>query len=334
MLPEMTIQQSLVNKVVANTDMGLITIGRNSGEFEDRSLDADFYLTQAEKNMIKQVSEAYHLAKKKVVVVLNIGNVIETVSWREQVDAIILPWQGGQEAGNALVDVLTGKVNPSGKLPSTFPIIYADVPSAAQNNFPGIEDSNGEPLMMAGINWGKPAEVFYDEGIFVGYRYFDTFDIDVAYPFGYGLSYTHFNFSSEKSGKILDATDNITFPVTVTNTGAIAGKQIVQLYVSAPAGKLAKPKKELKTFAKTNVLQPGESQTLVLAVNKSELASFNPQRRAWIVDKGTYQFQLATAVDEIVLSASLNIPASIIVQEVIADLRPKIPLNEINFSNQ
>ncbi|MBL4631932.1 MAG: fibronectin type III-like domain-contianing protein [Paraglaciecola sp.] len=188
--------------------------------------------------------------------------------------------------------------------------------------------------MIAGINWGKPAEVFYQEGIFVGYRYFDTFDVDVAYPFGYGLSYTSFNFASEKSGKTLDVSDKITFPVTVTNTGAIAGKQIMQLYVSAPLGKLAKPKKELKAFAKTRLLKPAESQTLVLAVNKSELASFDPELRAWVVDKGDYQFHLATSVDDVVLSASLNIKAAIVVQEVIADLRPKDALNEMDFSHQ
>ena len=334
MLPEMPLKQSLIDKVVDNTDIGLITIGRNSGEFEDRTLEGDFYLTQAEKNMLKQVSESYHASGKKVVVVLNIGNVIETISWRDQVDAIILPWQGGQEAGNALADVLTGEVNPSGKLPSTFPIFYGDVPSSAQNNFPGIEDPDGESLIVAGLDWGKPSEVFYEEGIFVGYRYFDTFDVDVAYPFGYGLSYTTFAFSSEHAEKPLQVTDNITFPVTVTNTGDRAGQQVVQLYVAAPAGKLPKPKKELKDFAKTKILQPGEAQTLELTVDKSELASFSPEQRAWVVDKGNYQFQIAKSVDEVVLSASLQIPTSIIVRQVIADLRPKTALNELSIPNK
>ncbi|WP_339724412.1 glycoside hydrolase family 3 N-terminal domain-containing protein [uncultured Paraglaciecola sp.] len=333
MLPEMPLEQALVDKVVATTDMGLITIGRNSGEFEDRALEGDFYLTQAEKNMIKQVSESYHESGKKVVVVLNIGNVIETVSWRDQVDAIILPWQGGQEAGNALADVLTGKVNPSGKLPSTFPINYDDVPSAAQNNFPGIEDPNGESLIVAGLDWGKPSEVLYQEGIFVGYRYFDTFEVDVAYPFGFGLSYSTFAFSSAHAGKSLQNADNITFPVTVTNTGRSAGQQVVQLYVSAPRGNLPKPKKELKDFAKTKVLQPGESQTLRLSVNKNELASFSPRRRAWIVDKGRYQFHLAKSVNEVVLSASLQVPTSKVVSEVIADLSPKSTMNELSIPN-
>lgn len=334
MIPEMPLEQSLVDNVVDNTEMGLITIGRNSGEFEDRALEGDFYLTAAEKHMIKQVSDSYHKSGKKVVVVLNIGNVIETLSWRDHVDAIILPWQGGQEAGNAIADVLTGKVNPSGKLPSTFPVNYNDVPSAAQKNFPGIEDPNGESLIVAGLDWGKPAEVLYEEGIFVGYRYYDTFDVDVAYPFGYGLSYTSFSFSSKQAGKSLSDAQSITFPVTVTNTGESAGQQVVQLYVSAPSTHLPKPRKELKDFAKTKLLQPGETQTLQLMVNKEALASFSPEQRAWVVDKGNYQFHLATSVDEIVLSASLLVPDSIVVRKVVADLRPQTALSELSIPTQ
>ena len=198
---------------------------------------------------------------------------METASWRSLVDGILVAWQPGEEGGNAVADVLTGKANPSGHLTMTWPIAATDVPSTA--NFPSQPDYYGltDALYdhrVKGVNYTD-----HDEDIYVGYRYFDTFNKPVAYPFGYGLSYTTFSMSgfSAKADK-----QGVTVKVTVKNTGSRAGKQVAQVYVAAPKGGEEKPVKELKTFAKTRMLKPGESQTLTMSVPRRLLTSFDEGR--------------------------------------------------------
>ncbi len=258
-LPEMIVSEKLVADKAAQVDIALVTIGRNSGEFHDRPLEGDFYLTAEEKTLIENVSEAFHAQGNKVVLILNIGNVVETVSWRDKVDAILLPWQGGQEAGNALVDVLTGDVNPSGKLPTTFSVKYADVPSS--DNFPGVKTSD-EVINILGILDANPSQVDYEEGIYVGYRYYDAFDVEPAYELGFGLSYTRFDYGPCQLSADSFA-DTMTASVTVANSGDVAGKEVVQLYLTAPEGEIDKPIRELKGFAKTRALAPGDEASCV-----------------------------------------------------------------------
>jgi len=324
-IPEMPLDAAMLQRAAESADLALVTIGRVSGEFHDRKVEGDFELTAAEAAMLRQVSDAFHAAGKRVVVILNIGNVIETASWRGQADAILLPWQGGQEAGNAVADVLTGKTNPSGKLPTSFPLRYADVPSA--DSFPGIELSDKAMPGRFGLSPGKPSEVEYREGIFVGYRYYDRFDVDTAYPFGYGLSYTQFRI---QAGAPVESGSGYRVPVTVTNTGKRAGREVVQLYVSAPAGGLAKPVKELRAFAKSKLLDPGESQTLELAVAARDLASFDPDARAWVAAAGEYVFRVGTSSADIRAQSTVNRAATTRVVTVTADLRPARVVNEIS----
>ncbi len=218
-LPEMVVADKDIEQSVKNSDLALITIGRNSGEGEDRKLETNYRLTQAEKQQIATIAKTFHKNGKKVVVVLNVGSAIEMDSWENDVDAILLAWQPGQEAGFAVADVLSGKVNPSGKLPDTFFKKYSDVPSA--DNFPGTPKD-------------KPEQVIYKEGIYVGYRYADTFNVNPAYAFGYGLSYTDFSITDLKlSSKIFK--NSIIATAKVTNTGKVVGKQVIQLYISAPS---------------------------------------------------------------------------------------------------
>ncbi len=310
-LPEMPLSMDDVAPLAQKTDIALITLGRNSGEFQDRQLEGDFYLTDAEKEMIATVAAAYHKAGKKVVMVLNIGNVIETASWRDMVDAIVLPWQGGQEAGNALADVLTGKVNPSGKLPTTFPVAYEDVPSARW--FPGEEVPNGKVKMMGPIVMGKEAEVTYGEGIFVGYRHYLSRGIEPAWPFGFGLSYTRFAYENlQLSGSTFK--DRLEVSVTITNTGKTTGKEAVQLYLSAPSGKLEKPAMELRAFGKTKLLAPGEQQTLGFVLTPGDLCSFDPEVKAWVAEPGTYSVKIGASGSDILLSQSFELPRKMVVR--------------------
>ena len=184
-------------RLAKGTDLGLITIGRLSGEFVDRKVDGDFKLTDAETTLIKDVTAAFHAQKKKVLVVLNVGGVLETVSWRDLPDAILLAWQPGQESGNAIADVLTGKVSPSGKLATTFPVKWEDVPSSA--NFPGKTLEGPDPDSKSILTMGdRAAEVEYLDDIWVGYRHYATKGVKTAYPFGFGLSYTTFGYSDLK----------------------------------------------------------------------------------------------------------------------------------------
>lgn len=322
--PEMNVTGSLAADKAASADLALITIGRNSGEGRDRPVEADFYLADTEQALITNVSAAFHEKGKKVIVILNIGNVIETASWRDLPDAIVVPWQGGQEAGNAIVDVLTGDIDPSGKLPTSFPVNYSDVPSS--DNFPGVP--TGDKIMVRGREQ-QPSRVDYQEGIFVGYRYYDSFGIAPAYEFGYGLSYTDFDYG-ELSLDSDSFEDSINASVTVTNTGDVAGKEVVELYLGAPQGDLDKPVRELKGFAKTALLAPGHSETVQFALRADELASFDDKRSAWVAERGAYTVSVGASSRDIRATASFELPQEITAQEVVAELSPGQQIQEIS----
>ena len=194
--PEYIVDRDLLAKKAASADIAIMSIGRNAGEGRDRKLADDYYLSDTEKVVMGQIADAFHAQHKKLIVVLNIGGVIDVMQWRDFADAILLAWQPGQEGGNAITDVLSGKVDPSGRLATTFPAKYDDVPSA--KNFPGKEF----PEKAITGSFGRkqvPAEVVYQEGIYVGYRYFNTFHVKPAYEFGYGLSYTSFSISKSEN---------------------------------------------------------------------------------------------------------------------------------------
>lgn len=318
-IPEMPLDEELVSKIADAADIALITLGRSSGEGGDSEVDEGFTLTDGEQQMIARIAKDFHKRGKQVVVILNVGNVIETASWRDQVDAILLPWQGGQEAGNAIADILTGKVNPSGKLPTTFPVKYTDVPSSS--NFPGVETSDEIISGIGGFAKGNPSRVEYEEGIFVGYRYYDALKIDPAYEFGYGLSYTDFDYGSASVSSDSFG-GSLTVSVEVTNSGKVAGKEVVQLYLSAPAGQLPKPSKELKAFAKTRELKPGESQRLTFNLEPGDLASFNDDRRAWIADPGEYGVNIGSSSRDLRSKTSFTLGKEITVSSELVDLSP------------
>ena len=270
-------------------DVAVYVLGRNAGEGADRVLKDDFELNNTERELLQNLSSAYHAVGKKLVVVLNVGGVIETASWKHLVDAIVLPWSPGQEGAHAVADVLTGRVNPSGKLPMTFPMRYMDIPSS--KNFPYGQNTSGRRGERKDVDFTK-----YEEDIWVGYRYFQTKDVEVSYPFGYGLSYTTFSYSNPK---VKADKDGFTATITVTNTGKVAGRKVVELYVSAPSGGLEKPARELKAFGKTKLLAPGKSETLTMKVSAYELASFNEEHSAWETAAGTYQVLFGASVDDI-----------------------------------
>ncbi|MBL3656382.1 beta-glucosidase [Fulvivirga sediminis] len=303
-VPQRLLEMPLDNKVVSekakSSEVAVITIGRNSGENEDRHINEDFYLAQDEVKLINKVSNAFHAENKKVIVILNIGGVIETASWKDKVDAILLAWQPGQEGGNSVADVFSGKVNPSGKLTMTFPVDYNQHPSAS--NWLGTPIAN-------------PEEVFYKEGIYVGYRYFNTFDVEPAYEFGYGKSYTSFEYSDLK---LSDGTfkDEIEVSFKVTNTGKVAGKEIAQLYLSAPAVLVDKPEAELKAFAKTKVLKPGKSEKISFTLKAKDLASFVNEKSAWIAEKGEYSVKIGASSKDIQLSDSFKVDSNITAEKV------------------
>ena len=274
--PEIGFSSIAINKEVRAADAAIVTIGRQAGEGADRDIDTEFNLIDTERQLLTEVCKAFHAAHKPVIVIINSGSVIETASWRDLPDAIICAWQPGEEGGNSLADILTGKVNPSGRLTMTWPIAATDHPSTE--------------------GYAAKVATKHHEDIYVGYRYFDTFNKEVAYPFGYGLSYTTFEFSKPKvkvSGK------NVTVSVTVKNTGSVAGKEVAQVYVTAPKGRIEKPAQELKTFAKTRELQPGESQTLTMQIPVRMLASFDEAGSQWLTDAGQYTFKIGASSRDI-----------------------------------
>jgi beta-glucosidase len=314
----------LVAKKASEDDIALITIGRNAGEGRDRKVENDFNLSAAEQELVKNVADAFHAKHKKVIVVLNIGGVIETASWRDNADAILLAWQPGLEGGNAVADVLSGKINPSGKLATTFPVKYEDVPSAS--SFPGKEFPEKATSGAFGMKL-IPGEVTYDEDIYVGYRYYSSFNVKPAYEFGYGLSYTQFKYSALTLSSN-DFTKPVTATVTITNTGNTPGKEAAQLYVTAPSGKLNKPVMELKSFGKTNLLKPGQSQKLSFVINPSDLASFNTDATAWIADAGNYTIKVGSSSANIRQTASFSLSKDIVTEKCNKVLVPQVAIGE------
>lgn len=289
---DLTGTESYLDAHAAANDAAVVVIGRMSGETGDRVVADDYNLSRTEQAMIDNVCRAFHAQHKPVVVVLNVCGVMETVSWRSKPDAILLAWLPGQECGNCVADVLSGKVNPSGRLPMTWPLKYDDTPSAA--NYPSRNLKEGRNFDYT----------LHEEDIWIGYRYFNTTGRNVAYPFGYGLSYTTFGYTEPKLKRTGDKT---TVRVTVTNTGSVAGRDVVQLYVSAPAGGMRKPAAELRGFAKTRRLAPGESQTVEITVSDSELASFNQDKSQWETAAGTYQANIGRAIGDYVFTLPFEV---------------------------
>jgi len=324
---EMQLDASIAKNMADKADIALITIGRNAGEGGDRkAVEGDFYLNQTEKELIKTVTDAFHARGKKSIVILNVGGVVETASWRNIPDAVLCAWQPGQEGGNSVVDVLSGKVNPSGKLAQTFPIKYDD--GSSSENFPGVaikvegEEDNSADLSGFSMMRRVPWEVVYEEDIYVGYRYFNTFDVPVAYEFGYGKSYTTFEYSNLKlSDSQFDG--KITVSVNVKNTGDVAGKEVVQVYVSAPEGRLTKPEEELVAFGKTAPLKPGESAKMEFSIDAFLLASFDEESSSWIAEAGTYTVKIGASSKDIKEKAIFTIANDMGVETVSKAMVPQ-----------
>lgn len=277
---EAEVPEELIKSASDWADTAIITISRFSAEGVDRRANSgDYYLSDLEKNLIDKATELF----KKVVIIVNSGGIVDCEYFAEndKVQAILYGWQGGMEGGAAIADVICGDVNPSGKLTDTIVKSY--------DCYPATKDF-----------WKCFDHVDYSEDIYVGYRYFETVPGKkdcVRYPFGFGLSYTEFELSS----KVCCESDRkIVAVVNVKNIGEVAGKEVVQLYYSAPQGLLGKPARELCAYKKTKLLAPGESETLVLSFNINDMASFDDlgkvQKSAYILEKGTYDFYLGTSV--------------------------------------
>ena len=265
--PEMPLEESLVRNAAKSADTALIVIGRAAGEDRESTLTkGSYYLTDEERAMLDAVTISF----SNVVVLLNIGNIMD-LSWTEgygnKLSALMIVWQGGMESGNAVADVLTGAVNPCGKLSDTIARRYGDYPSSA--NFGGMDFND------------------YAEGIYVGYRHFDRHPESVLYPFGFGLSYTSFAVRSESLKHAGIRTEAV---ITVTNTGSVPGKETVLLWCHAPVGRLDKPLRVLAAFGKTKTLAPGESEAIALCCDDKCLASYDEQRSRFVMEAGEYRF--------------------------------------------
>ncbi len=307
--PQIIYNNELVRKIVKSADVGIITIGRNSGEGGDRVEKDDFLLTQQEKDMIKMVCNAFHEVKKKVIVVLNIGGVIETASWKDGPDAILCAWQGGQEGGNAVADILSGRVNPSGKLPMTFPVLLND--HASNANFP----LDGEPLSITSLlfpqqksenvkNIKNKGFTNYEEGIYVGYRHFDKANLPVSFPFGFGLSYTSFEYSNYN---VVLKGVTIHIDMKIKNTGGYPGKDVVQVYVTKVMTDIDRPVQELKVFHKTRKLEPMETESLILKIPLQDLSFWDEKARDWKLEKGTYTIKSGSSSKDIKVSGNIEL---------------------------
>ncbi len=299
--PEMNYSIEQLAKIAQSSDIGILTIGRNAGEGGDRKEEDDFLLSEIEMNLISDAKKVFEERGKKLIVILNIGGVIETDSWKEFPDAILVAWQGGQEGGNSVSDVLTGKVNPNGKLPMTFPVRLDH--HASNSNFPldGKQVTMNE-LMMGLLfppkerpetekirNWDYTN---YEEGVYVGYRHFDKVGLEVSYPFGFGLSYTSFEYAEFEMTK---SADTLSISFQIKNIGDVAGKEIAQVYVEKVNPSIDRPIQELKSFAKTRLLNSMETEVMNLSIPIRELAYWNEKTSGWALESGKYNINVGSS---------------------------------------
>ncbi len=312
LIDEMEVPDALLKASAKRNDMAIITIGKTSGEFLDRSVSENFNLSAKELKLIDDVCTEFHNAGKKVVVILNVCSPIETYNWISKPDAILNVWLPGQEGGNSVADMLCGKECPSGRLPMTWVYKYDDVNTKADFPIPDeISDEMINKALAGFIDERTTGTVRnfdyteYNEGVYVGYRYYTTKGMEVAYPFGYGLSYTTFSYGTPQAST--NDNGDITVKVKVTNTGSVAGKEVVQVYVSAPGKDMDKPSRELKGFAKTGKLEPGVSQTVEINIPYESLASFNEEDSQWQVEGGEYKILVAdNAADTTPLTVTVS----------------------------
>ena len=297
-LPEMPLSEKIVKDAAAVSDLALVVIGRAAGEDrENRLKKGSFYLTDPERSMLRKVCASF----QRVAVILDCGNVID-MSWTgefgDRIGAILYAWQGGMESGYALTDVLTGAVNPSGRLTDTIARRYSDYPSAAH---------------FGGRHYNE-----YVEDIYVGYRYFETFARDkVLYPFGYGLSYTDFHVTSTATAN----ERTVVVKANVENVGEYPGRYVFQVYLEAPQGLLGKPNRVLAAFQKTALLQPGQSDELELQFKLDDFASFDDNGitghpNCYILEQGTYRIAAGSDVRSADVIYSVELPQAIVTQEL------------------
>ena len=278
----------------SESEVAIITIGRNSAEAFDRHIERDFLLRPDEEALLTAVSREFHKVGKKVVVILNICSPVEIASWRDKADAILVCWMPGQEGGNSVADVLLGKVSPSGKLPTTFPISYEDVRSA--KNFPRNVPETG--YNQSRFNISKLGKIYdvknidytnYEEDIYVGYRDYATRKVEVAYPFGYGLTYSQFEMGNMQ---VVESNNGYTVKCEVKNIGSFPAKQVVQLYSSELAPEVDRPAIELRGYKKTPLLKAGEKCVVEIVIKKEDLMTYNEKVAAWKLTKGEYDLLL------------------------------------------
>jgi beta-glucosidase len=307
---EMEISDEVVSKAASENDVAIVIIGRTAGEDQDaRNESGSYLLTELEEKLIEQVSNHF----PRCAVVLNVGNIID-MKWVEkhQVPAVMYVWQGGMEGGNAVADVLTGKVNPCGKLSNTISIDLDDVFSTR--------------------NFGRKDYNFYQEDIYVGYRYFETFAQDrVLYPFGFGLSYS--SFSMETVSTQFDGSQ-INIKVSVTNTGSIAGKEVVQLYFGAPMGVLGKSLKSLVAFKKTKNIEPNQSEVLSFSIDIKEMASYDDSGAtghpfSFVLEAGEYLIHMGNSVRHTKEVMRVELKDLVVVETLESAMAPVIPFQRI-----
>lgn len=298
----------------SDAQAAVYVLSRKSGEGRDRRDDpGDYELTEMEKEVIRKLAASY----SKFVVVLNVGGVIDTKFLRttEGIGAILLMSQAGNVGGHALADVLTGKTTPSGRLTATWAENYMDYPGAESFSFKN----------------GNLDDEYYREGIYVGYRYFDSFGICPAYPFGYGKSYTDFSVVVED---VKASADLVEVTVRVTNTGMVyTGKEVVQVYYSAPAGRLEKPYQELAAYGKTRELAPGQSEVLTVSYPTAFMASYDTKKAAFVMEGGTYYIRVGNHSRNTHVVAAICLDKEAVTEILSNRLTPDCGIEEFSAEN-